>query len=142
MSHINCVLFLCESNSCRSQMAEGILRSLAGDRSDVRSAGATASFVHPLAIEVMEEVGIDISHQRSKTLDEFIGQEFDYVITVCAGHSKTVCPFFPGNVNHRLNWGFEDPADAEGDEAQRLEVFRDVRDQIMSQIKELLSAAL
>ena len=122
-------------------MAEGILRSLAESRFDVSSAGATASFVHPYAINVMAEVGIDISGQRSKPLDEFIGQKFDYVITVCANDSNCLCPFFPGEVKHRLNWSFEDPAIAEGNEALRLEVFRNVRDGLLLQIKEFLKVA-
>ncbi|MBN2209586.1 MAG: arsenate reductase ArsC [Candidatus Coatesbacteria bacterium] len=136
------VLFLCGSNSCRSQMAEGFLKALAGDRFEVQSAGASASFVHPLAIRVMADVGIDISKHRSKSLDEFIGQEFDYVIAVCADDTKAICPFFPGKAKHRLNWGFEDPAEAEGNEAQRVKVFESVRDQIASRIKEFLSGVL
>ena len=133
------VLFLCESNSCRSQMAEGILKALGGGRFEVKSAGAFASSVHPLAIEVMAELGIDISGQRSKSLDEFIGEEFDYVITVCAGHSKDICPFFPGKVKHRLTWAFEDPAEAQGNEVQRLTVFRRVRDEIRAAIHQLIA---
>ncbi|MBN1593764.1 MAG: arsenate reductase ArsC [Candidatus Coatesbacteria bacterium] len=132
------LLFLCGSNSCRSQMAEGILRSLAGDRFDVKSAGASASYVHPMAIRVMDEIGIDISNQRSKSLDEFIGQRFDYVITVCANDRKSICPFFPGKIGQRISWGFEDPADADGDEDERLAVFRRVRDGLIQNIKQFL----
>ena len=118
------------------------MKALAGDRFEVQSAGASASSVHPLAIRVMAEVAIDISRHRSKSLDEFIGQEFDYVITVCANDTKTICPFFPGKAKHRLNWAFEDPAQAEGDEAQRVRIFESVRDQIASRIKEFLSGVL
>ena len=141
MSDKNSVLFLCGSNSCRSQMAEGILKRLAGSRFEARSAGATASFVHPLTIKVMAEVGTDISGQRSKSFDEFIGQKFDYVITVCANDTNRLCPFFPGEVKHKLNWGLEDPAVAEGNEAERLEVFRNVRDGLLLQIKGFLKIA-
>lgn len=119
-------------------MAEGILKALAGDRFEVKSAGAKPSFVHPLAIRVMAEIGIDISGQRSKSLDEFVGQQFDYAVTVCAGHSKQVCPFFPGEVKHRLIWSFNDPADAQGDEALRLDVFRKVRNEIRAAIEQLI----
>ena len=136
------ILFLCGSNSCRPQIAEGFLRTLAGDKFEVRSAGATASFVHPLAIEVMAEVGIDISGQRSKSLDEFVGQEFDYVIIVCANDTRAICLFFPGKVKHRLNWGFDDPADVGASDAERLQVFRDVRDQIQRRIEGFLGGPL
>ncbi|MCD6328645.1 arsenate reductase ArsC [bacterium] len=136
------VLFLCGSNSCRSQMAEGLLKSLPGSTFDVHSAGATASFVHPLAIKVMAEIGFDISEQRSKSLDEFIGQKFDYVITVCAKDKNQQCPYFPGAAKLRLTWGLEDPATAQGDDAQKLKVFRKVRDELLSQINEFLNANL
>lgn len=128
------VLFLCGSNSCRSQMAEGILRTSAGERFEARSAGATASSVHPIAVEVMAEIGIDISGQRSKSLSEFIGQKFDYVITVCADDKHASCPFFPGRAKHRLQWGVRDPAEAEGDRSLKLAVFREVRDDLIDRI--------
>lgn len=123
------VLFLCTGNSCRSQMAEGILRAAAGDSLDVQSAGSKpAGYVHPLAIQVMKEIGIDISGHRSKPLDEFLQQKIETVITVC-GNADQACPMFPGQVN-RHHWGFEDPAKAEGTDEEKLAVFRRVRDEI------------
>jgi len=123
------VLFLCTGNSCRSQMAEGILRASAGDSLDVQSAGSKpAGYVHPLAIQVMKEIGIDISDHRSKHLDEFLQQKIETVITVC-GNADQACPMFPGQVN-RHHWGFEDPAKAEGTDEEKLAVFRRVRDEI------------
>ena len=123
------ILFLCTGNSCRSQMAEGILRAAAGDSLDVQSAGSKpAGYVHPLAIQVMKEIGIDISDHRSKHLDEFLQQKIETVITVC-GNADQACPMFPGQVN-RHHWGFEDPAKAEGTDEEKLAVFRRVRDEI------------
>ena len=123
------ILFLCTGNSCRSQMAEGILRASAGDSLDVQSAGSKpAGYVHPLAIQVMKEIGIDISGHRSKHLDEFLQQKIETVITVC-GNADQACPMFPGQVN-RHHWGFEDPAKAEGTDEEKLAVFRRVRDEI------------
>jgi arsenate reductase (thioredoxin) len=123
------VLILCTGNSCRSHLAEGILRSVAGDLIDVQSAGSKpAGYVHPLAIQVMKEIGIDISGHRSKHLNEFLQRPVETVITVC-GNVDQVCPAFPGQAN-RYHWGFEDPAKAEGSEAERLTVFRRVRDEI------------
>jgi arsenate reductase len=123
------VLILCTGNSCRSQMAEGILRHAAGDLLAVRSAGsAPTGEVHPLAIRALAEIGIDLSGHRSKHLEEFIGQEVETVITVC-GHADQACPVFPGQLN-RHHWGFDDPAHAPGDEAQQLAAFRRVRDAI------------
>jgi len=110
-------------------MAEGILRKTAGDLLDVRSAGSKpAGYVHPKAIEVMKEVGIDISGHRSKHLDEFLGQDVETVITVC-GNADQACPMFPGQVN-RHHWGFDDPAHAPGTEEEQVAVFRRVRDEI------------
>jgi len=110
-------------------MAEGILRKTAGDLLDVRSAGSKpAGYVHPKAIEVMKEVGIDISGHRSKHLDEFLGQDVETVITVC-GNADQACPMFPGQVN-RHHWGFDDPAHATGTEEEQVAVFRRVRDEI------------
>jgi arsenate reductase len=110
-------------------MAEGILRKTAGDLLDVRSAGSKpAGYVHPTAIEVMKEVGIDISGHRSKHLDEFLGQDVETVITVC-GNADQACPMFPGQVN-RYHWGFDDPAHATGTEEEQVAVFRRVRDEI------------
>ena len=122
------VLILCTGNSARSQMAEGILRSIAGDRFDVESAGTMATFVRPQAIAVMREVGIDLSNHRSKCLDEFLDQHFDYIITVCDNASQT-CPVFPGNAT-RILWSFDDPAEAKGSEEEVIAVFRRVRDEI------------
>ncbi|MFZ4683393.1 MAG: arsenate reductase ArsC [Terrimicrobiaceae bacterium] len=123
------VLILCTGNSCRSHLAEGILRAAAGDLLEVHSAGSKpAGYVHPLAIVVMREIGIDISHHHSKHLDEFKNQPIETVITVC-GNADAACPMFPGQVN-RHHWGFDDPAHAEGTEEEKLAVFRRVRDEI------------
>lgn len=123
------VLILCTGNSCRSHLAEGILRAAAGDLVNVASAGSKpAGYVHPLAIQVMEEIGIDISQHRSKHLSEFLSQPIETVITVC-GNADQACPMFPGQVN-RYHWGFEDPAHASGSDEERLRVFRRVRDEI------------
>ena len=123
------VLILCTGNSCRSHIAEGFLRSVAGDVLDVQSAGSKpAGYVHPLAIQVMNEVGIDISQHRSKHLDEFLDKPVETVITVC-GNADQACPIFPGQVN-RHHWAFFDPAKAEGSEEQVLAVFRQVRDEM------------
>jgi arsenate reductase (thioredoxin) len=128
MSDRQRVLILCTGNSARSQMAEGLLRQMAGDVFEVASAGVAPSHVRSEAIEVMSELGIDISAHRSKAVDEFLGQEFDYVITVC-DNANEQCPIFPGHTK-RIHWSFEDPAAATGDEAARLAVFRRVRDEI------------
>jgi arsenate reductase len=131
------VLVLCTGNSARSQMAEGLLRQDAGNRFEVFSAGVDPSQVRPLAIEAMREVGIDISGQRSKSVDEFLGQEFDYVITVCDNANER-CPVFPGKTK-RIHWSFEDPAAAGGDEKTQLTVFRRVRDQIRQRLSQWVS---
>jgi len=123
------VLILCTGNSCRSHLAEGILRAAAGDLIDVASAGSKpAGYVHPKSIEVMKEIGIDISGHHSKHLDKFLNHSVDTVITVC-GNADQACPMFPGQVN-RFHWGFEDPAHATGSEEEILNEFRRVRDQI------------
>ena len=127
------VLFLCTHNSARSQMAEGLLRHLAGDRFEAHSAGTEATRVRPLAIRAMDEVGVDISGQESKTLERYLEEPFDYVITVC-DDANEACPYFPGARN-RLHWSFEDPAQAEGSEQERLEVFRSVRDRIRDRVQ-------
>ena len=127
------VLFLCTHNSARSQMAEGLLRQLAGDRFEVMSAGTEATHIRPLAIRAMDEIGIDISEQESKTLDRYLQEPFDYVITVC-NDANEACPFFPG-AQSRLHWSFEDPSRVEGSEEQRLEVFRRVRDGIKDRVQ-------
>ena len=126
------VLFLCTHNSARSQMAEGFLRSLAGERFEVASAGTEATRVHPLAIRAMADVGVDISAHTSKVVDEFVAQSWDYVITVCDAANEA-CPVFPKK-SSRLHWSFEDPSQATGSADQRLEVFRRVRDQIKPRI--------
>jgi arsenate reductase len=131
------VLILCTGNSARSQMAEGLLRHDAGDKFEVESAGVEPSFVRPQAIEAMREIGIDISGHRSKSLNEFLGQPFDYVITVC-DNAKEHCPMFPGDAK-RIHWSFDDPAAATGDEAQQLTVFRRVRDEIREKLSEFVS---
>jgi arsenate reductase len=122
------VLVLCTGNSARSQMAEGLLRHDAGGRFDVESAGTKPSQVRPEAIQAMREIGIDISGSRSKSVDEFAGQTFDYVLTVC-DHAKETCPIYPGHSN-RLHHNFQDPAAVEGSEEQRLAAFRKVRDEL------------
>jgi arsenate reductase (thioredoxin) len=113
-------------------MAEGLLRYFGNGKFEVYSAGTNPSFVHPLAIEAMNEIGIDISWHRSKSVMEFIGQSFDYVITVC-DKAKESCPTFPGDVK-RIHWSFEDPAEAIGTKEERMKVFRKVRDQIKEHI--------
>ena len=123
------VLILCTGNSCRSHLAEGILRHVAGDLFEVQSAGSNpAGYVHPKAIEVMKEIGIDISAHTSKHMNEFLDRKIDTVITVC-GNADQACPMFPGQVN-RYHWGFDDPAHATGTEEEILNEFRRVRDQI------------
>ena len=122
-------------------MAEGILRAFAGDQLDVQSAGSDpAGHVHPLAVRVMQEIAIDISHHRSKHLDEFISQDIETVITVCS-NADTACPVFPGQVN-RLHWPFDDPAKANGDEDAQLAVFRRVRDKIRDRFEGYASERL
>ncbi|MGQ9621715.1 MAG: arsenate reductase ArsC [Bacteroidales bacterium] len=130
------VLFLCYHNSARSQIAEGILRNLAGDRFDVYSAGIEPTNVHPLAIKVMSEIGIDISHQSSKSASSLLNKHFGYIITVC-DDAKEKCPIFPGVVI-RFHWPFQDPAKAVGSEEEKLFVFRRIRDQIKQKIEEWL----
>ena len=129
------VLILCTGNSARSQMAEGLLRHEGGERFEVHSAGTVPSFVRPQAIEVMREIGMDISGHRSKSVDEFAGQEFDYVITVC-DNAKENCPVFPGKTK-RIHWSFDDPAEALGTEEEKLAVFRRVRNEIAEKLRTL-----
>jgi len=126
------LLFLCTGNSARSQMAEGLLRHEAGDRFEVFSAGTHPSLVRPEAIAVMNEIGIDISGHRSKSVDEFRGQELDTVITVC-DHANESCPVFPGKTR-RLHWPFEDPASVAGTDDERKDAFRKSRDRIHGRI--------
>ena len=131
------VLFLCTHNSARSQMAEGFLRSLAGDRFEVASAGTEATRVHPLAIRAMADINIDLSGHTSKIVDEFVQQPWDYVITVCDAANEA-CPVFPRK-SSRLHWSFEDPSQAIGSNDRRLEIFRRVRDQIKRRIADWIA---
>jgi arsenate reductase len=125
------ILFLCTGNSARSQMAEGLLRHLAGDRFEVFSAGTRPAGLNPNAVTAMAELGINIAGSRSKSVDEFAGEQFDYVFTVC-DNAKEACPIFPGG-GRRLHQSFEDPAAAPADE--QLQVFRKVRDQIAGRLR-------
>jgi len=123
------VLILCTGNSCRSHLAEGILRHAAGDLMNIHSAGSNpAGYVHPKAIAVLKEIGIDISDHTSKHMNEFLNRNITTVITVC-GNADQACPMFPGQVN-RHHWGFDDPAHATGSEEEVMNCFRRVRDQI------------
>jgi arsenate reductase (thioredoxin) len=123
------ILVICTGNSCRSQMAEGFLKSF-DQTMEVSSAGThPADRVNPNAVKVMKEIGIDISHHVPEIVDKYVNQEWDYVITVCGG-AKEVCPAFTGKVKHRLHIGFDDPADAVGNREEVLEVYRRVRDEI------------
>lgn len=137
MSHKTRVLILCTGNSARSQMAEGLLRHMGGDHFEVSSAGVSPSSVRPEAIEVMRELGIDISNHRSKSVDEFVEQEFEYVITVC-DNANEQCPVFPGTTQ-RIHWSFEDPAAVNGDQERTLAVFRRVRDEIAARLQEFVA---
>lgn len=130
------VLILCTGNSARSQMAEGLLRHDGGARFEVLSAGTRPSQVRPEAIEAMREVGIDISAHRSKSVDEFAGQDFDTVITVC-DNARETCPIYP-STTERLHWSFDDPAAADGDFDARLAEFCRVRDEIRARLREFL----
>lgn len=123
------ILVLCTGNSCRSHMAEGILRAAAGDLLDVHSAGSNPSgYVHPLAIKAMAEIGLDISAHTSKHMNDYLERDVHTVVTVC-GNADQACPMFPGQVC-RHHWGFDDPAHAEGSEEEQMAVFRRVRDEI------------
>lgn len=133
------VLFLCTGNSCRSQMAEGFLRHLAGERFEVFSAGVHPKGLNLDAVDSMKEVGIDISGQWSKNVAEFLGQRMSYVITVC-DKAKESWPIFPGAFR-TLHWNIDDPAVAEGSEEERMEVFRRVRGEIERAIHEFISQA-
>jgi len=127
------VLILCTGNSARSQMAEGLLRHEAGDVYEVFSAGTKPTRVRPEAITVMREVGIDISRYRSKSVDEFAGQDFDCVITVC-DNAKESCPLFPAQTK-RIHWSIEDPVAAQGPEEERLTGFRQARDELRARLR-------
>ena len=127
------VLFVCTHNSARSQMAEAFLRFHGGDSFEAFSAGTEATSVRPEAIKVMAELGIDISSQQSKTYERFLGQPFEWVVTVC-DRAREACPIFPG-ADQGAHWGFDDPAEARGTEDERLQVFRRVRDEINARVK-------
>jgi arsenate reductase len=132
------VLFLCTGNSARSQMAEGYLRHVAGDKFEALSAGIAPKGLNPLAVEVMKEIGIDISHHKSKDVSTFLGQSIPFVITVC-DNARERCPIFPRTYKF-LHWSFEDPAAAQGTREEKLSFFRRVRDQITQRIDEELVA--
>jgi arsenate reductase len=132
------VLFLCTHNSARSQMAEGLLRALAGERFEAQSAGTEQTRVHPLAIRAMAERGIDISGHTSKLFTGLLAEPWDYVITVCDDANER-CPFLPGSVK-RLHWSFEDPSRAAGDEEARLAAFRRIRGEIEARLSEWLAS--
>jgi len=128
------ILFLCVGNSCRSQMAEGLLKNMRPDM-EVLSAGSNPCYVNPNAIRVMSELGIDISNQRSKHVEEYRGKKFDYAITLCAEAADEICPRFPGKADHVLHWSYPDPVRAQGSEEEVLQVYRGVRDDIKSGIE-------
>jgi arsenate reductase len=132
------ILFLCTGNSIRSQMAEGFLNALGSGEWKAQSAGVISSYVHPLAIQVMAEIGIDISKKTSKSMDQFIKEKFDYVITLCDDAAQS-CPSFGGQ-GKRLHWPFEDPAAFIGTNEERLAVFRRTRDEIKKKIEEFLKS--
>jgi arsenate reductase (thioredoxin) len=132
------VLFLCTGNSARSQMAEGYLRRVAGDKFEALSAGIAPKGLNPLAVEAMKEIGIDISHHKSKDVSTLLGQSIPYVVTVC-DNARERCPIFPRTYKF-LHWSFEDPAAAQGTMEERLAVFRRVRDEIAQRIDEELVA--
>jgi arsenate reductase (thioredoxin) len=127
------VLFLCTGNAARSQMAEGLLRAMAGDRFEVLSAGTNPGGVNPLAIEAMQEIGIDISKHRSKNVNEFLGKPIEYVVTVC-DRAKESCPIFPGTYKF-LSWSLDDPAAVTGTKEEKLQFFRGIRDEISRNIE-------
>lgn len=133
------VLFVCTHNSARSQMAEGMLRAWGGDRFEAYSAGTEVSTVRPEAMAVMSEIGIDIGRQRSKSVDEYVGQSFNWLITVC-DQARQNCPIFPG-VEETAHWSVEDPSEATGSEEERLAVFRRVRDDLRNRMHIFILAA-
>lgn len=133
------VLFVCTGNSARSIMAEALLRHWGGSDFEAFSAGTEPRGVNPLTLSVLQEAGLDTGSLRSKSVDEFYGQKFDYVITVC-DQARQVCPVFPGS-RQSLHWGYDDPAAAEGDEAERLRVFRSVYTQLSQRIAQFVVIA-
>jgi len=133
------VLFVCTHNSARSQMSEGFLRHHAGDRFEAFSAGTEPGSLHPLAVEAMAEIGIDISGQHAKSVDEFLGRPFEYVITVCE-RARETCPLFPHAARH-LHWDLPDPSRIEGTHEERLVMFRRIRDQVGERVRALIDHA-
>lgn len=131
------VIFVCTHNSARSQMAEGLLRAWGGERYEVLSAGTEATRVRPEAIAVMRELGIDISRHTSKTLEPFIGERFDWLVTVC-DQAREACPTLPG-VTNQLHWSVDDPSGVDGDEAARLAAFRAARDDLAGRVRAFLA---
>jgi arsenate reductase len=131
------VLFVCTGNSCRSQIAEGLLKHHGKGKFEVYSAGLKPSYVHPLTIKIMAESNIDITNQYSKTVNGFLDQEFSYIITVCGG-AKELCPTFHGK-HIALHWSIDDPATAEGTEEEMMKVFRDVSEKILEEVKHFIS---
>lgn len=127
------VLFLCTGNSCRSQMAEALLRELGGEDFEVASAGTDPQPIHPLTRAVMEELDIELTGQSSKSLERYLGEPFDFIITVC-DKARDRCPNFPGD-NERIHWSFEDPAQAGGTRAEQLQAFRRVRNEIRERLR-------
>lgn len=134
------VLFVCTGNSARSVMAEALLRTKGGAAFDVHSAGTDPRGVNPLTLRVLAEAGIDAAWARSKSVTEYLGQQFDYVVTVC-DEARQICPVFPG-VHDSLHWGYEDPAEAQGTEDERLAVFRRVFVQLAERIDQFVPLAL
>ena len=137
MQNIPRVLLLCTGNSCRSQMAEGFFKHYGNGKFEVYSAGLRPSHVHPLAIKAMAECEIDITNQYSKTVSEFLDQEFSHIITVCGG-AKELCPTFQGK-HKAIHWSINDPATAEGTEEEIMKIFRDVRDKISEEVNYFIS---
>jgi arsenate reductase (thioredoxin) len=133
------VLFLCTHNSARSQMAEGLLRAYAGERFEVASAGTEQTRVNPLAVRAMDELGIDIGGHESKTVDRFLGEPWDFVVTVCDSANEA-CPVFPG-ATRRVHWSLDDPSRATGSDEERLATFRRVRDEIAARLRAWLDAS-
>jgi len=139
MAEAKKVLFICTGNSIRSQMAEGFMKALGGGKWIVRSAGVLPSFVHPLAVRVMMESEIDISDQKSKSVDKFVNEVFDIIITLC-DHAAASCPTFPGQAI-RLHWPIDDPVGAVGTIEERLVLFRKARDEIRKKVEEFLAGS-
>ena len=133
------VLFVCIENACRSQMAEGFARHLHGDLIEAYSAGSRPTSVNPRGVKVMDEIGIDISGHKSKSLAEFVEESFDYVITLCGSPADGTCPVFPGETKEHLHWGLPDPAQAPGSDEEVLPVFRQVRDEIGARLDEFVT---